>query len=83
MIIRHSPLSTFVIDNPRRGVLRTRKQIEELKYFIKLCTSRSLLELVVAAALRSISDDLHDDDDELLESRRSLLMQMQLLNMFV
>lgn len=78
----NSPRSTFVIDSPRRGVLITRTQSDDDKYFMKLRTCRSSVELVVAAAeFLSISEDRHDDDDELLESRRSLLIHMQLLNM--
>lgn len=49
---------------------------------MKLRDSRSSDSLVIAAAFRSISDDRHDDVDELLESRRSFLMQMQLRNIF-
>jgi hypothetical protein len=58
------PLSTFVIDNPRRGDRITRKQIDELKYFMKLLVSRSSESLLIAAAFRSISDERHDDVDE-------------------
>lgn len=72
------------MDNPRRGVRMTRTHSDEDRYFMKLRTCRSSVELVVAAAVfLSISDERHDDDDELLESRRSLLMQMQLLNIIV
>lgn len=74
------PLSTFVIDNPRRGDRITRKQYDELKYFLKLRVSRSSVELLIAAAFRSISDERQDVDDELFEFRRSFLKQMQLLN---
>ena len=63
----YSPLSTFVIDIPRRGVLITRKHNVELRNFIKLLLSRSLSAVVIAAAFLSISDDLHDDVDEFCE----------------
>lgn len=74
------PLSTFVIDNPRRGDRITRKHSDELKYFLKLRVSLSSEELLIAAAFLSISDERQDVDDELFESRRSFLKQMQLRN---
>jgi hypothetical protein len=77
------PRSTFVIDNPRRGDRITRKQIDVLKYFMKLRDSRSSEELLIAAAFRSISDERHDDVDELLESRRSFFKQIQLRNILI
>lgn len=76
-------LSTFVIDNPRRGDRITRKQIDELRNFIKLRDSRSSDSLVIAAAFLSISDERHDDVDEFWESRRSFLIQMQLRSIFL
>jgi hypothetical protein len=77
------PLSTFVIDIPRRGVRITRKQSDEVRNFIKLRLSPSLSPPRMAAAFRSISDDLHEDVDEFCESRRdSFLKQMQFLNIF-
>lgn len=79
---KRSPRSTFVIDNPRRGDRITRKQIDELRYFMKLRASRSSDKLLIAAAFLSISDDRHDDVDELFESRRSFLMQIQLRSIF-
>lgn len=74
------PRSTLVIDNPRRGDRIMRKQIDELRNFMKLRVSRSSDELLIAAAFRSISDERHDEVDELLESRRSFFRQMQLRN---
>lgn len=75
------PLSTFVIDIPRRGVRITRKQSDDVRNFIKLRLSPSLSPPRMAAAFRSISDDLHEDVDEFCESRRdSFLKQMQFLN---
>lgn len=74
------PRSTLVIDNPRRGDRITRKQIDELKNFIKLLGSRSSDSLLIAAAFRSISDERHEDVDEFWESRRSFFMQIQLRN---
>lgn len=77
------PLSTLVIDMPRRGVRITRKHRELLRNFIKLRLSLSLSSFLIAAAFRSISEDLHDEVDEFCESRReSLRKQMQLLNIF-
>lgn len=77
------PLSTLVIDNPRRGDRITRKQIDELRNFMKLLDSRSSESLLIAAAFRSISDERHDDVEEFWESRRSFLMQMQLRNILI
>jgi hypothetical protein len=49
---------------------------------MKLRLSPSLSSFRIAAAFRSISEDLHDDVDELCESRReSFRKQMQLLSM--
>lgn len=80
---KHLPLSTFVIDIPRRGVRITRKHSDDLRNFIKLRLSPSLSPPRMAAAFRSISDDLHEDVDEFWESRRdSFLRQMQFRNIF-
>lgn len=80
--ILYLPLSTFVIDIPRRGVRITRKHSDELKNFIKLRLSPSSSSLRIAAAFRTISEDLHEDVDEFCESRlESFRRQMQLLNM--
>ena len=76
------PRSTLVIDNPRRGDRITRKQTDELRNFMKLRDSRSSDELLIAAALRSISEERQDDVDEYSESLRSFLMQIQLRNIF-
>lgn len=76
----HSPLSTLVIDIPRRGVLIARKHSDVVRNFIKLRFSPSLSSFRIAAAFRSISEDLHDDVDEFCESRLDFLMQMQLLS---
>lgn len=76
------PRSTFVIDNPLRGDRITRKQIDELKYFTKLRVSGSSDELLIAAAFLSISDERHDEVEELLESLRSFLKQIQLRSIF-
>lgn len=77
------PLSTLVIDNPRRGDRITRKQYDELKYFLKLHASLSSESLLIAAAFLSISDERHDVDDELFEFRRFFLKQMQFLNILI
>lgn len=78
----HLPRSTLVIDNPRRGDRITRKHIDELKYLMKLWDVSSD-ELLIAAAFLSISEERQDDDDELWESLRSFLRQMQLRNILI
>ena len=81
----HSPLSTFVIDIPLLGVRIARKHNNvELNNFIKLRLRFSpLSSFCIAAAFRSISEDLHDDVEEFCESRREFfLKQMQLFIMF-